>query len=56
MGRGTVWNTLKGGGTERRERETKKLKSGGQAGSRGGAIKKGKGLNPLKIIVYVTGF
>ena len=33
--------TLKGGGTEKRGRDTKILKIGGQAGSRGGCLKKG---------------
>ena len=37
---GTVWNTLKGGGTEKSEEETKILKRRGQAGSRGGCLKK----------------
>ena len=36
---GTVENTFKGGGTEKR-RETKILKRG-QAGSRGGCLKRG---------------
>ena len=34
---GTVWNTLKGGGTEKRGGETKILKRG-KAGSRGGCF------------------
>ena len=33
---GTVCNTLKGGGTEKRGGDTKILKRGRQAGSRGG--------------------
>ena len=46
---GTVWNTLKRGGTEKTGEETKILKGGGQAGSRGGCIKK-KGLeSPYKL-------
>ena len=47
-GGGTVWNTLKVGGTEKRGGETKILKRGGQAGSRGGCLKKGAegGLEP----------
>ena len=45
---GTVWNTWEGGGAEEREGETKILKRG-QAGSRGGCLKKkgGGGWNPL---------
>ena len=35
----TVWNTLKGGGTEKNEEETKILKTSGQSGSRGGCLK-----------------
>ena len=42
---GTVSNTLKGGGTEKRGGQTKILKRG-QAGSRG-ALKRGKGWNFL---------
>ena len=37
---GTVWNTLKGGGTEKSGEDTKILKRRGQAGSRGGCLKK----------------
>ena len=45
---GTVWNTLKGGGTEKRGGETKILKRRGQAGSRCGCLKRGGGgWNPL---------
>ena len=45
---GTVWNTLKGGGTEKSEEETKILKRRGQAGSRGGCLKKeGRGPGTL---------
>ena len=44
-GGGTVWNTLKGGGTEKRGRETKILKRG-QPGPRGGYPKIG-GWSPL---------
>ena len=44
-GGGAVGNTLKGGGTEKRGGETEILKRG-QAGSRGGCLKKG-GWNPL---------
>ena len=39
---GTVKNILKGGGTEKRGGETKILKRG-QAGSRGGCLKKSGG-------------
>ena len=38
--RGTVWNTLKGGGAEKSGEETKILKRRGQAGSRGECLKK----------------
>ena len=44
--RGTVGNSLKEGGTEKRGEETKILKRG-QAGSRGSCLKKGA-WNPLK--------
>ena len=37
---GTVWNTLKGGGTEKSGEETKTLKRSEQAGSRDGCLKK----------------
>ena len=40
--RGTVGNSLKEGGTEKRGEETKILKRG-QVGSRGGCLKKGEG-------------
>ena len=44
----TVWNTLKGGGTEISGEKTKILKRRGQAGSRGGCLKKeGKGARTL---------
>ena len=42
----TVQNTLKGGGTKKRGGETKILKRRGQAGSRGGCLKKRRGLEP----------
>ena len=42
----TVQNTLKGGGTKKRRGETKILKRRGQAGSRGGCLKKRRGLEP----------
>ena len=42
---GTVWNNLKGGATEKRGGETRIFKRG-EAGSRGGCLKKG-GWNPL---------
>ena len=35
--------TLTGGGTEKRGRETKILKRGGQAGPKGGCLKKREG-------------
>ena len=38
-GGGTVWNTWKKGGTEKKGGETQILKSGGQAVSRGGCLK-----------------
>ena len=43
----TVYNTLKGCGTENRGGEPKIVKKGGQAGSRGVCLKKGGGSNPL---------
>ena len=43
---GTVCNTLKGGGTEKRGGDTKILKRGRQAGSRGGCLKKERGMEP----------
>ena len=53
---GTVENTLKGGGTEKRGGKTKILKKGGgQAGSRGGCLKKG-GLEPpykLCLVIFI---
>ena len=44
----TVWNTLKGGGTEKRGGEAKVLKKKVQVGSRDGYLKKegGGGLEP----------
>ena len=46
--RGTVWNTLKRGGTEKSGEEKNILKRRGQAGSRGGYLKKeGKGAGTL---------
>ena len=54
---GTVWNSLKGGGTEKRKGEAKILKSGGQAGLRCGCLKKrgtGTPLPTTLILVYVT--
>ena len=45
---GTVWNTLKEGGTEKRGREAKILKKKGQAGSRGGCLKNGGSGTPLR--------
>ena len=44
----TVWNALKGSGTEKRGGETKILKKKGQAGLGDGCLKKGaSGWNPL---------
>ena len=37
---GTVYNSLEGGGTEKRGGDTKNFKKGGQVGSRGGCLKK----------------
>ena len=48
---GTVWNTLIGGGKEKRGGETKTLK-GGQAKSRGGCLKKGWVGTPLQTMIY----
>ena len=45
---GTVCNAFKEGGTEKRRGETKiSKKGGGQAGSRGGCLKKGGGAGTL---------
>ena len=55
---GTVGNTLKGGRTENWGGKTKILKRGGQAGPRGGCLKKwggrGGGWNPLTNYEYLT--
>ena len=45
-GGGTFWNSLNGGGTEKRGRETKILKRG-RAGLRSGCLKKGDSWSPL---------
>ena len=50
---GTVWNTLKGGGIEKRGGESKILKRG-KAGSRVGCIKKEGGLKPPKKLSCYT--
>ena len=42
-GGGTVWNTLKGGGTKKKGGETKILKSGDKLGQGLGALKRGGG-------------
>ena len=47
---GTLWNTVKGCGIEKRGGETKILKCGGQAESRGGFFKK-EAENPLWTMV-----
>ena len=44
----TVWNTLKEGGTQKREGEAKILKKKGQAGSRDGCLKKAGSGTPLR--------
>ena len=49
---GTVWNTLKEGGSEKAEGEIKILKRRGQAGSRTGCLKKG-GLEPPHDLSYI---
>ena len=41
-------NTLKGGGTEKREEETKILRKGGKLDQGVGALKRYSGWNPLK--------
>ena len=47
-------NTLTGGGTEQRGGDKKILKmGGGHAGSRGGCLKKGGGLEPLTNYEYI---
>ena len=51
-GGGTVENTLKEGGTEKRGGDTKILKRwGGQAGSQGGCLKKERVENHLQTMV-----
>ena len=49
---GTVLNTLKGGGTEKRGGETDS-KKGVQGGSRGGCLKKGGAGTPLRTMVLL---
>ena len=49
---GTVWNTLKEGGTEKRGGEAKILKKKGQAGSRDGCLKNGGSGTPLRNYDY----
>ena len=54
-GRGDCLKYLKGGGMEKRGRETKILKRGGQAGPRGGCLKRGGGGGagtPLRTITW----
>ena len=55
---GTVWNTLKGDGREKRGGEAKILKNKGQAGSRDGCIKKEGGAGtPLRnydVYIYIV--
>ena len=46
-GGGTILNTLKGGGTEKRREETKVLKSGSNLGQGVGTLKDGAG-TPLR--------
>ena len=49
---GTVQNTLKGGGTEKRGGDRKILKYGRQAGSRGGCLKKEGAATILQAMVH----
>ena len=51
---GTVWDTLIGGGTEKRGWEAKILRNKGQAGSRDGYLKKGgNGISLRNYDVYI---
>ena len=51
-GGGNCQNTLKWGGTEKREEDKKIFKKGGQAGSKGGCLKKVGGAGtPLRIML-----
>ena len=52
-----AWNTLKGGGTEKREGETKIFEQGGKLGqeSRGGCIKK-RDWNILETMTQIKTF
>ena len=52
---GTVCNTLKGGGTEKRGGDTKILKRGEASWAKGGALKRSGGWNPLTNYVYYQG-
>ena len=52
----TVWNTLKGGGTEKRGEETKTFKRGDKLGQGVGGFKKGdwnslRNYDPIKIFM-----
>ena len=56
---GTIWNTLKAGGTEKREGEAKIFKKKGQAKSRDGGLKKGgeASVTPLRnydVYIYIV--
>ena len=54
---GTVGNTLKGGGTEKKEGETKILKRGGKLGQGVGALKKiGGAGTPLRTMMQLFWF
>ena len=50
----TVWNTLKEGETEKRGGESIDFKKGKQAGSRGGALKKGGGGGTPLQTIFIT--
>ena len=51
---GTVWNTLKEGGTEKRGGETKILKRGGGSWVELGALKRGTGTPLRTLYIPVT--
>ena len=54
---GAVWNSLKGGWNRGEGRENKDFKEGGgQAGSRGGCLKKEGGWNPLTNYNWMQAF
>ena len=51
---GTVWNTLKGGRTEKRGGETKILKRGDKLGQGVGALKRGELEPPYELSITIA--